>query len=246
MAEIEFQAEEPVLFDLVRCVLPPSVLVRPREPGSPRPPRQPAAVIVAASKSSPSFLEQRLSALRERDLIARTVVVTPFSRPEATVLAHFAVAGVVWLDHLRKDLPGLVAQVLDSDLCSWLEQELIRRCGRDRLLLSAIRAAFLIDPPGWRVQTLAAAVHCSESTLRRRWQRSDLPETPRALSEWISLLRVLEARESQAGRGAGARVVGLHVSTLYRLARRRAGRKPTQLTRSDMARRLQAWLDVAG
>jgi transposase-like protein len=188
------------------------------------------------------FVERSIRDVEARGLRARTVILAPFSRDLATGLLRLTSPHVVWLDEVTRDLKSVLHHMVESDLRFVICQALLRTCGSDPLLERAVRQAFTGSDCPTTVSELASRAHCTPSTLRAHWRRSDFPDSPQALVEWAVLAALAELREEGSKISAVSRIVGLHETTLYRAARRRIGVSPTGVGRSALLGAIDDWL----
>ena len=234
--------EEPALQVVVRRLAPDGTPVRIVSEREAREATPPSAVVVATSRGSTRFVVQSLQQLHDRGLLSRTVVLAPFSRELATALVRIMCPYVVWLDAVSRELPGVLHQLVATDLRYTLSEAFQARCGSDALLRRAVRQAFLGTDCPTTVSDLAARAHCTPSTLRAHWRRSGLPDSPQALVEWGVLAVLAELRSDGSKISSVSRLIGLHETTLYRAARRRLGVSPSAVDRTTVLSAVEEWL----
>jgi hypothetical protein len=203
----------------------------------------PAAVIVGLAQPDGEFLTTALSRLRRRNFLARTVVVAPFNRTHASIVARFAISAVVWLDDIRRDLPGVLIRILGDELRAHMETTLIELSSSDPLLAAVIASAFVEEERRLRVGELATMHYCSVATLRRHWSASRIPGTPRALRDWALLERYLRIRETVPRVSSVSRALSINPTTLHRVAVRRTGCTPGGLTATMVRAAFDTWAD---
>ncbi|MDE0356291.1 MAG: hypothetical protein OXN92_00920 [Gammaproteobacteria bacterium] len=117
-------------------------------------------------------------------------------------------------------------------------------CMRNESIPASLRrllgCALTSVPPPRRVQQLARLLHSDPSTIRRHWRRdvnSQGIQRVKDLLDWIFLLHALSAKCPDRSWRCVAKSIGIHESTLSRLAHRCAGDTLGSLN-SDGAERL--------
>lgn len=241
MTWVQLLTDEPELLALVQRCAPEGTPVRILGVEGARA-ATPAAAVVVASRSSIPFLVRSVEELEDHGLASRTVALAPFSREMATALVRLTCSHVVWLDDADRALVSILGRMVQSDLRFLISGALLTRCGDDDLLRRTVREAFVAQECPTTVAELAARAHCTPSTLRAHWRRSELPDSPQALVDWAVLAALAELHGEGSKISAVSRLIGLHETTLYRAARRRVGASPSMVDRAALLGAVDRWL----
>ena len=133
----------------------------------------------------------------------------------------------------------------------------LRRLGeeymRNELIPASLRpllgCALTSVPPPRRVQQLARLLHSDPSTIRRHWRRdvsSHGIQRVKDLLDWIMLLHALSAKRPNQTWQCLAKSMGIHKSTLSRLADRCAGDTLGSLNSYGAERLLERFAETLG
>lgn len=242
MTWIQLLTEEPALLAVVQRLAPSAVPVRITDSVGPRGATPPVAVVVATAGNHIPFVLRAMDDADAAGLHSRTVVLAPFSRALASALVRRSCPHLVWLDDVRRELGSVLRRMVESDIRFLISEALLDHCGDDPLLRRTVQQAFEGGACPTTVSELAARAHSTPSTLRTHWRQSGLPDSPQALVEWAVLVAVAELRREGSKMSTVSRLIGLHETTLYRAARRRAGVPPSRVDRDALLTAIGEWI----
>jgi hypothetical protein len=167
-----------------------------------------------------------VAGLRRRRPDVPVLLVLELSTSIASSLATFrgALPEVVWVPDVPSRLRATASQVVARDTVSRVLDELRDTVQVTPLVDQALRKAARAWPPFPSVGQLAAALHVTRGTLYEHWAVAfDAPLTPKAVLEWVLLLRAVSLPERTSG--SMAATVGVDRRTLERMCERRMGMK---------------------
>ncbi|MEQ9400428.1 MAG: hypothetical protein RJQ04_14795 [Longimicrobiales bacterium] len=204
--------------------------------------RPPRVVVVGGTGGGTLELEHALDRLRRAGVAHRAIVVAPMEAQFVQVLLDHRCRTVVWW-HRLQEVTGAVQRILDSDIGHAASVRLQVLCGGDRTLEQAIQLLFLADVPISSVETLAELSHCSTSTLRRKWQDSQLPRPPLRLLHWATVIRAADMRRAGVPPAAIGRALGIHARTFERILGRICFSSPSRLDSDRVQVAFYEWLE---
>lgn len=148
------------------------------------------------------------------------LIITTFTPENARALVRVQLSSVVWTvdppGHLRAEVARLRNKFrISPGSLTHLER-----------VAPALARAFRLIEFGATivsVQGLARAIHCDPTTLRRQWRARFTTGSLKELVDWGVLLRASYLASKGTTRLQAARSVGVHQTTLARIAKRLSG-----------------------
>jgi transposase-like protein len=178
----------------------------------------PLLVILDAVGTLPARWLAKLDRIRSRYPTVRLILLASFDRLTVSTVLHLTAVEVFWEDQVD-ELYRLIDLTAQREVRGALASFLTSHAHSDPIVAEAIGLVLRAEAP-IGVAALARKLHLSQSALRKRWRRSNLPGSPRVLTDWLVVCALEEARRMGMTVEALALQLGVHETTLYRASHR--------------------------